>query len=253
MAIPRRPNSIAQALATPPATIQARSPVDSGVIGQFEAERGGVSVARGAGALHGRFHDDYFSPYQIATVPHEPWQEKPIPIAPGIWPKVLELVKQKVKNRTYEWSQSSYRGQIFPMLKKDRSPWIIHNMQKLNGVTIRDSMLPPNIEDVVEGFAGHACYTIFDIFVGYDNQTLALESHDMTLFLVPGFGLLCLTSLPMGATNAMAKFQACMTFILQEEIPGVAGVFVDDVLIKGAKTWYEQGDGFEVLPENPGI
>ncbi|KAJ1305906.1 hypothetical protein OPQ81_010625 [Rhizoctonia solani] len=126
-------------------------------------------------------------------------------------------------------------------------------MQKLNGVTIHNSTLLPNIEDVVEGFARHACYTIFDIFMGYDNQTLALESHDMTSFLVPGFGLLRLTSLPMGATNAMAKFQACMMFILQEEIPGVAGVFIDDMPIKGAKTRYEQGDGFKVLPENLGI
>ncbi|KAJ1304034.1 hypothetical protein OPQ81_008442 [Rhizoctonia solani] len=186
-------------------------------------------------------------------VPHEPWQEKPIPIAPGIWPKVLALVKQKLGNGTYEWLQSSYRGRIFPVLKKDGSPRLVHDMQRLNSVTIRDSTLPPNIEDVVESLAGRACYTLFDIFVGYDNRMLAPESRDLTSFLVPGFSLLCLTSLPMGTTNAMAEFQACMTFILQAEIPDLVAVFVDDCAVKGPKTHYELGDSYEVLDANPGI
>lgn len=201
----------------------------------------------------GRFCDDYFSPYRIATIPHVPWQDKPIPIPPRIWPKVLGLVKSKLQNGTYKWSQSSYRGRMFPVLKKDGSPRLVHDMQKLNAVTIRDSTLPPNIEDIVESFAGRSCFTVFNIFVGYDNRTLALESRDLTSFLVPGFDLLRLTSLPMGATNAMAEFQACMTFILQDKIPGVASVFVDDCGIKGPPTRYETDGSFKTLAENPGI
>ncbi|KAJ1302329.1 hypothetical protein OPQ81_001144 [Rhizoctonia solani] len=108
----------------------------------------------------GRFRDDYFSPYRIATVPHEPWQEKPIPIAPGIWPKVLALVKQKLGNGTYKWSQSSYRGRIFPVLKKDGSPRLVHDMQRLNTVTIHDSTLPPNIEDVVESLRARLLHLV---------------------------------------------------------------------------------------------
>ncbi|KAJ1302328.1 hypothetical protein OPQ81_001143 [Rhizoctonia solani] len=57
----------------------------------------------------------------------------------------------------------------------------------------------------------------------------------------------------MGATNAMAEFQACMTFILQAEIPDLVTVFVDDCAVKGPKTHYELGDSYEVLDANPGI
>ncbi|CCO35804.1 Retrotransposable element Tf2 155 kDa protein type 3 [Rhizoctonia solani AG-1 IB] len=57
----------------------------------------------------------------------------------------------------------------------------------------------------------------------------------------------------MGATNAVAEFQACMTFILQDKIPKVVGVFIHNMPIKGAKTQYKQGNGYKVLVKNPGI
>ena len=75
----------------------------------------------------------------------------------------------------------------------------------------------------------------------------------MTAFYTP-LGLLRLTSLPMGYTNAPAEFQNCMVFVLQEEIPKRAGVFIDDLPVKAPKTWYPDKKGNpEVLKENPGI
>ena len=45
-----------------------------------------------------------------------------------------------------------------------------------------------------------------------------------------------------------------MAFILQDEIPHIANIFIDDLPIKGPKTMYldEHGNP-EVLAENPGI
>lgn len=63
-----------------------------------------------------------------------------------------------------------------------------------------------------------------------------------------------MTSLPMGFTNSPAKFQACMVFILQDEIPEVAGVFIDDIPVKGPSSHYLDKDGKEErLKENPDI
>jgi hypothetical protein len=59
----------------------------------------------------------------------------------------------------------------------------------------------------------------------------------MTAFYTP-LGLLWLTALPMGYTNSPAEFQKCMTFILQDEIPDVANIFIDDLPIKGPATQY---------------
>jgi hypothetical protein len=55
-------------------------------------------------------------------------------------------------------------------------------------------------------------------------------------------------------TNAPAEFQKCTSFILQDEIPHVANVFIDDLLVKGPKSIYPDEEGNpELLKENPGI
>ena len=82
---------------------------------------------------------------------------------------------------------------------------------------------------------------------------LDVESQDMTAFQTP-LGVFCLTSLPMGYANAPAEFQACMMFILQNEVPNIAGVFIDDIPIKGPATQYPLPDETEAtIPSNPGI
>ena len=79
------------------------------------------------------------------------------------------------------------------------------------------------------------------------------DSHDLTAFATP-LGRLRLTSMPMGYTNSPAEFQKCMVFILRDEIPTVANIFIDDLPIKGPSTIYPDSDGnLETLKENPGI
>lgn len=58
----------------------------------------------------------------------------------------------------------------------------------------------------------------------------------------------------MGFTHSPAEFQKCMAFILQEEIPTIANIFIDDLPVRGPNTEYLDEDGNpEVLKENPGI
>ena len=58
----------------------------------------------------------------------------------------------------------------------------------------------------------------------------------------------------MGYTNSMQIQYGDLTFLLQDEIPDVAVLFVDDVPVKGPPIQYEIGPNlFETLPENPGI
>ena len=62
------------------------------------------------------------------------------------------------------------------------------------------------------------------------------------------------TAMPQGYTNSPSEFQNCTSFILQDEIPHVANVFIDDLPIKGPATHYEDANGnAETLPANPGI
>ena len=201
----------------------------------------------------GTLKESYFSPYIIPTIPHAVWEYRNIPIPPGLREKVIELLKTKIKAGVYEPSQSAYRSRWFCVLKKNGKLRIVHDLQPLNKVSIRDAGLIPIVDDFVESFAGHQCYTVFDLFWGFDARKLHPNCRDLTAFLTP-LGLLRLTSLPMGYTNAPAEFQKCTSFILQDEIPHVANIFIDDLPIKGPKSIYPDENGNpEVLDENPGI
>lgn len=177
-------------------------------------------------AEKGRFRGDYFSDYKFPVLPHEPWQEKPIKIPPA-----------------WEHTQSSYCSKWFAIVKKTGDFRIVHDLQPLNAVTIKDAAVPPAVEDFVDEFAGRACYTLLDIFVGFDNRTLHPLSRDLTAFMGPNGQMLRLCVLPQGGANCVPEFQACMVFILGPEIPEKAGVFVDDCGVKGPRTRYELEDG----------
>lgn len=202
----------------------------------------------------GTLRDDYFTPYIIPTIPHIPWVHKNIPVPPGIRDEVISLLQDKIKAGVYERSQASYRSPWFCVKKKNGKIRIVHDLQPLNKVTLRDAGLPPIIDDFVEPFGGAQCYTVFDLFWGFDARKVAPESRDLTTFQSP-LGLLQITSMPMGFTNSPAEFQKCMTFILQDEIEsGKANIFIDDLPVKGPKTQYLDTDGNpETIPGNPGI
>ena len=102
----------------------------------------------------GTFSESYFSPYIIPTVPHTPWEYKNIPIPPGIKDKVIEVLKHKMAAGVCEMCQLAYRSRWFCVLKKSGKLRIVHDLQPLNAVTIRDAGLPLIIDDFVEPFAG---------------------------------------------------------------------------------------------------
>ncbi|KAG8781506.1 hypothetical protein FRC15_008612 [Serendipita sp. 397] len=202
----------------------------------------------------GRFKREYFSDYKIPTVPHVRWQHKPLPISPATRTEVSKMFLDKIKNGTYEPSQSLYSSRWFVVFKKNGKFRIVHDLQPLNGVTIRDASVPPNIDEFVESFAGRACYSVLDVFSGYDQRTLHPDSRDLTSFMTPDRGAYRLTSLPQGFTNSVRVFQNDMTYTLGSMIPDKAGVFVDDCGLKGGKTRYELADGsYETMPGHPQV
>ena len=53
------------------------------------------------------------------------------------------------------------------MPSKRHSDWIVTD-------------IPPVLDQVIESMAGCSCYTILDLFVGYDHCTLDILSHNLT-------------------------------------------------------------------------
>ena len=70
-------------------------------------------------------------------------------------------------------------------MKKDgKSLRIVHSLEPLNAVTIAHSGLPPATEELAEQLSGYSCGGICDLYVGYDERTLAPTSRDYTTFLL---------------------------------------------------------------------
>lgn len=200
----------------------------------------------------GRFRDEYFDPVVIPTIEHIPWMHRQPPVPPGIRNEVIKVIKSKITSGVYEASNSSYQSRWFCVAKKNGAVQIIHDLQPLNAVTVKDAATLPYVEHFAEQSAGRAIYTMMDLFVGYDHRALAEVSHDLTTFQTP-LGTFCLTVLLQGWTDSPAVFQNDVAFILQYEID-VAPNFQDDINILGPRTRYELPNGsFETIPHNTGI
>jgi hypothetical protein len=204
-------------------------------------------------AEKGQFRDDYFSPVKIPVIEHIPWAHKNIPIPMGILDEVIQMFWEKFAAGVYEHSDASYRSRWFCVKKKSRALCIVHDLQPLNAITIHNSGVPPFTDQLIEGMAGSLCYSMLDLFVGYDHRTLDITSRDLTTIQSP-IGTARLTCLPQGWTNAGTIFHEDVTFILEPEIPHVAHPFMDDCSIKGPPSCYKLPDGSpKTLSDNPGI
>jgi hypothetical protein len=90
-------------------------------------------------------------------------------LPPGIYNAVLDIVRKKIATGVYKQSNSSYQSRWFTVLRKGGGKFhIVHDLQPLNAVTIRDTGVPPYTEQLTENCGSGAAYGLLDLFVGYD-------------------------------------------------------------------------------------
>ena len=80
-------------------------------------------------------------------------------------------------------SYSAYRNPQFLVKKKDSTHQHINSAIYLNKVTIRDALVPPNVDEFAKGIAGQLLCSLVDIFLGNNNVTLHLDSQDITAII----------------------------------------------------------------------
>ena len=133
----------------------------------------------------GLLKHSYGLPYVVPVVEHQPWQKRPIPIPKAIQKDYIELVREWIKTGLYQQSSSSYSSPVFCVLKHDGRLRVVHDLQCMNKVTIKDAGIPPAPEEFVEAFSGRVCYGLADIMGGYDERELDPTSRPMTTFETP--------------------------------------------------------------------
>ena len=171
-------------------------------------------------------------PMVIFTVPHVPWNLKPIPVPRAHIPKLIELLKEKVRMGILEPSNAPYSNRWFTVPKKNGSLRFIQDLQPVNKVTIRNAGIGPSVDEFAEAFAGRSIYSIGDLYSGYDQFQLAVDSRDITTMRTP-IGLVRMCTLPQGATNSVAHMVNAMNKVLRDCIPDITMPFLDDIPIKG--------------------
>ncbi|KAE8238721.1 hypothetical protein A4X13_0g8406 [Tilletia indica] len=111
-------------------------------------------------------------------------------------------------------------------------------MSLLNAVTIRDANVPPNLTDFCEELSGRVCYGSGDGHSFFDQIILHPDSRPMTAIRTI-HGTYQSTRLPQGATNSPAYAQRVSTHIFLEMLGELVQVFVDDLVIKGPRSDYD--------------
>lgn len=103
----------------------------------------------------GSFRDEWFDPIVIPVIEHVPWAFKNIPIPAGIRDRVIQIIKEKTEAGVYEPTNSSYHSRWFCVVKKDgKSLRLVHSLEPLNAITIKDAAVPPHVDPLAESFAG---------------------------------------------------------------------------------------------------
>ena len=148
-------------------------------------------------------------PMVIFTVPHVSWNLKPIPVPRAHIPKLMELLKQKVEMGILKPSSAPYSNRWFTVPKKNGTFRFIQDLQPVNKVTIRNAGIGPTIDEFTEAFVGRSIYSVGDLYSGYDQFQLAVESRDITTMRTP-LGLVRMCTLPQGGTNSLAHLVTTM-------------------------------------------
>ena len=151
-------------------------------------------------AEKGRFHDFIEPPDVFPTVPYKAWQAASFPIPPALHETSVRLIQDRLACGTIKRLFGPYRKPWFlvekPGFEKDEEGELIldnagkplkryrliNSAQKINAVSIRDTSLPPTVEEFSERFAGYPVVSLGDLFSGYDQYTLDPASRDITAF-----------------------------------------------------------------------
>jgi len=114
----------------------------------------------------------------------------------------------------FEVPYSKWVSPIVIVPKKNRKLRICQDYRKLNSMTKKDHFPLPFTDTLLNGVAGHECYSFMDGFSGYNQIQIAQIYRLLTAFTTD-WGIYAYTKMPFGLCNAPATFQRLMTIAFQ--------------------------------------
>ena len=144
----------------------------------------------------GKVRPEVSPPQMIKTIKHKAWQSPLFPVPKALIPTVVEMIRERLDSGVLEYCQGPYRNSWFLVSKKEKKKYrLINGVIKMNTVTVRDTNVPPTVDEFSEEFAGCQVASLIDFFSGYDQVELDERCRDMTAMMTP-LGLVRQTTLP---------------------------------------------------------
>lgn len=107
---------------------------------------------------------------------------------------------------------------------------MVVDLRAVNARTVRKSTTLPDHGAQARALHGSRVYATVDLFKGFWQVPLAAKSREI-FSIVTDFGVFTPERMMMGASDASAHFQACVTHTLGDLVGRVVHVWIDDLLI----------------------
>lgn len=121
----------------------------------------------------------------------------------------------------------------FPVLfakKKDGSLRLCVDYRALNKVTVKNRLIPPRVEELLDRLGKARFFSKLDLAAGYHQIRLCPNDTEKTAFRTR-YGHFEYTVMPFGLCNAPATFQGMMNSIFHELVDQCLVVYLDDILV----------------------
>jgi hypothetical protein len=150
-------------------------------------------------------------------------------------PKYSLMVKEETDKLLecgfiYPVPYSEWVSPIVVVPKKNGKLRICVDFRKLNFVTQKDYFPLPFTDAILDGVAGHECYSFLDGFSGYNQVMIAPACRAYTTFTTD-WGTFAYNVMPFGLCNAPATFQRVMTTAFQKYLRKFIEIFLDDFCV----------------------
>ena len=158
-------------------------------------------------------------------------------------PKYSLMVKEEIDKLLecgfiYPVPYSEWVSPIVFVPKKNGKVRIYQDFRELNSATRKDYFPLPFTDAILDGVAGHECYSFLDGFSGYNQVQIALEDQPLTTFTTD-WGTFAYNVMPFGLCNAPATLQRVMTTAFQGYLRKFIEIFLDDFCVFNAKAEHQ--------------
>ena len=160
-----------------------------------------------------------------------PFKERFWQIPPPQLDEVREHLKLMLDAGVACPSNSPWCNAVVLVRKKDGSLWFCIDFRRLNALTVKDSHPLPHICETLEGLAGAAHYSTFDLNSGFWQVPMDNASKQYTAFTLGSMGLYECESMPFWLCNAPPTFQRLMQNCLGELNLTYCLIYLDDVIV----------------------